>query len=270
MNFRPMTVSELQERMRSLPHLVDNDEPHSWHHRRYSLREQVLQGDMDNFMNWSTMQAAITSGPRWFSEEEWNSLPRKFQVAAQDSMLGNPEPLPFARNSTANYCTLAYHLYQWERETGRRIEDCERIVEFGGGFGGMPVVAIKLGFRGEWWSYDLPEVALIQEWYLTNLHIHGIRYCPVVDESFPSPPEHCDLLIACHSLSEVPPSLQESFLGAVNTDAYLFTYGPRYLYYQNLPAHFRDIALKMADFEWEFLNPFEHRNYAIGWKEREE
>ena len=266
MNSNPMSIVELQKRMRGLPHIVDNDEPHSWHHRRCSLRECVARGDMVNFMNWSTMQAALTSGPRWFSKDEWEALPIDFQTAATDSMLGNPEPLPFARQTTANYCTLAYHLYQWERETGRRVVDCDRIVEFGGGFGGMPVVARALGFVGEWWSYDLPELILIQEWYLSNVGVDGIKFRPVLDGVFGEPPEHCDLLIGCHSLSEVPQDLQTGFLHAVNTDSYLITHGPRYVYYPNLPQHFRTWALGIADFEWEFLNPFEHRNYVIGWR----
>src|SRR5262249_47287211 len=132
---------------------------------------------------------------------------------------------------------LAYHACRFEEVTGRPLDRYGFILEFGGGYGGMCRLVHQLGFRGEYWIYDLPEVTALQRFFLGTIGVHGenedSRGGAVM--TFSDPSQLCAALagrrkaesafIAAWSLSETPISLRHKILPAVSPfDAFLIGY----------------------------------------------
>ena len=58
------------------------------------------------------------------------------------------------------------HLYLLKLATGATVTDFETILEFGAGTGEGADVAARLGFRGAYVLYDLPQMVLLQRYWL--------------------------------------------------------------------------------------------------------
>ena len=80
------------------------------------------------------------------------------------------------------------------------------IIEFGGGYGGMCRLIRKMGFKGKYILYDLPELNLLQEYYLIK---ENCMENTVITNNFSIFNDKYDLLIATWSLSEIPLSIRE-------------------------------------------------------------
>lgn len=213
---RAMTNSELVEIFDSLPPGPDEPPPpHTWPKHRYSFRRHVKNDNINEFLRWSTVSAVMFVGNVYWVHDELMTLkqdpdwPRWYQAILEDSF-GSPERLPWMLETSGNMIHQAYHLFQWEKATGRTVKQLNSIVEFGGGYGAMARLVRRLGFRGEYIIYDLPELAALQAFYLSNVKIPAL--IRVTDENtFPDPPD-ADLLIACYSLSEISKEMCNAFL----------------------------------------------------------
>jgi hypothetical protein len=139
------------------------------------------------------------------------------------------EDLMDGTNLSLNLIHQYYHLFQWQRETGDRIADLDRIVEYGGGYGAMALVAYRAGFRGEYHIFDGPEFSLLQEFYLSRVLSEG-DFSMV---KWNSRVRATDLLIAAYSLSEVSVSERTKFLTKIGAMSYLLLYTKRFEDYDN-------------------------------------
>ena len=126
-----------------------------------------------------------------------------------------------------NLIHQAYHISQWEDATGRRIEDCWTILEFGGGYGAIALVIQPLGFKGKYAIFDSPEFSLLQQFYLANAGVDGVSFNKASTDKV-------DLLIACYSLSEVDEEFRNELLLAHPARSYLFLYSDRFAEYDNI------------------------------------
>jgi len=151
----------------------------------------------------------------------------------------------------------AHHLKRWEDVTGQRIENLKRIVEFGGGFGALALLAHRIGFKGEYFIYDLPEFALLQRWYLAR---HGIEVIHRLNRTVID----ADLFVALYSISETPIEFRDVFMRSVITKSYLFLYSPQFAEYDN-SAWFARIMADRPEVDWS-VNAFPGRPdwYLIG------
>jgi hypothetical protein len=118
---------------------------------------------------------------------------------------------------SANLIHQAYHLMRWQEWTGLQIADMQTIAEIGGGYGAMALVARRLGFRGTYTIYDLPEFSLLQEYFLGNLGAQKVTWNPKGKKK-------ADLLIACYSLSEMRYEESDAFLARLDSRGYLILY----------------------------------------------
>lgn len=84
------------------------------------------------------------------------------------------------------------------------LSGLKRIVEIGAGAGEMADVVRKLGFEGEYVTYDFPELLQIQKWFHDKLGHTNNTYVSDVNELQPA-----DLVIATWSLTEMPLELRE-------------------------------------------------------------
>jgi hypothetical protein len=184
-------------------------------------------------------------------------LPRHYIPAIKDPGLGSPEL--YDGYTSGNMIHQAYHLSLWELMTGRSVKNMRRIVEFGGGYGTMALVCHRLGFRGDYQIIDLPEFSLLQQWYLTNT-LPDISRIAWTDE-----PATCDLLIASHSLSEVPLPLRGKILSDMAADSYLFVYHCEHDGVDNL-GYFAGFAEGKPAYSWSHWSTLHLPNqwYSMG------
>lgn len=202
-----MTFDELQARFAGLSPLPPTQQLDTWGKHRRSLRNHVATSTtMDDFLRWSTVVATMFRGDCPEVRAEWEALAaadlERWTRATQDPGVGGAERLPYAPHTTGNLVHQAYHLYQWEKATGRRVDSLESIVEFGGGYGAMALVCKQLGvspgYRRRYTIYDLPEFSLLQRYYLDVCGVENVE-CTTIDMPF-----WACLYIACYSLSETP------------------------------------------------------------------
>jgi hypothetical protein len=162
---------------------------------------------------------------------------------------GNPKRLSFAPYTSGNLVHQAYHIKKWQNATGLQVKDLTRIAEFGGGYGASVYIARQLGFTGEYWLFDLPEVSLLQQYYLSNVDVRGVLYSSLQNGGFWMPDSNIDLLIACWSLSEAPVSVRDEFLSDVNSFYYLFAFQDTWHEINN-NSYFKSYCNKRSDLTW--------------------
>lgn len=188
------------------------------------LRELALTADPRAFQRWDVIVArmACTSSPETPIElaalrahPEWES---RWYPALQNVSAGRPSAYDGLPSSSEILIQTVHHVLQLERLSGRRVDEWEVIVEFGGGFGGLCRVMHALGFSGRYMLFDLPPFVLLQRYYLEQVGIMGAGSDRVCATSELAELEACvaelepDVLAAfwaTWSLSETPLTLRE-------------------------------------------------------------
>ena len=221
-----------------------------WDGLRRELRQQLRAGDPAEFLHWPPVRRAMgmRSHRRTVSglahlraRPDWR---RRWQSAVRETTLGHPRPLPRCPWSSANLIFQAYHLCRFEEVTGRPLASMPVIVEFGGGYGRLCQLAHDLGFRGTYVSFDLPEVAVLQRFYLRHVGIavseaRGAQWpasgvVTVVDVAeltalLRQRPRAEAAFVAIGSLSEAPLALRDTLLAEVASfDAFLIFYSAQH------------------------------------------
>jgi hypothetical protein len=237
-----------------------------WEGLRRDLRECLRHGDPAEFLRWPPVRKTMVkrSHRRVRPElEHLRSRPdwsRRWRSALRETTLGGPRPLPRWPWSSANLIYQAYHLCRFEEVTGRSIAAMRTILEFGGGYGRLCQLAHDLGFSGTYVIFDLPEVSVLQRFYLRHV---GIPVSPARPDGWPAAgavtvADLGDLLtllrarpagdaafVAIGSLSESPLPLREALRPALEEfDAFLMLYAATHdgidnsAYFADWPARF--------------------------------
>lgn len=180
------------------------------------LIQHIGRGEIATFLEWSVVKAVMFVGPCGVVDNE------QAEMLSSDPMrwVIGPE---YGGYPNSNLIHQAYHLYQWERQTGRRVSDLSRIVEIGGGYGAMVRVCRQLGFTGEYVIHDLPVMTDLQHYYLKQTQTDATLYSNIDSV-------YSDLLIALFSLSEMDDDTQSGYLNTLN-------YGHFLLGLNNAPWH---------------------------------
>lgn len=185
-----------------------------WHCR--DLRRCIEEKDLTTFLSWPVIRKTMFVGDSLIVKDELEALRNspngwdRWDWAIREDDFGMPERLPWMKETSGNMIHQAYHLSRWEETVGTLVGDLDSIVEFGGGYGAMARLVHRLGFRGRYMIYDLPEFSALQDFYLSGIGIPAMLKT-TGDDIFPDPLD-ADLLIACFSLGEVSPRLRDAFL----------------------------------------------------------
>lgn len=195
----------------------------TWTDYQASLRQHLDRDDISDFLQWSTIQATMFVGNAPYIEYEYDCLlgskqSRQWVKVIKETWIGNPTP--FNDYTSGNLIHQAYHLKQWLDRTQQRLSQMSSIVEIGAGYGAMALLCYRLGFRGLYAIYDLPELQQIQQFYLAGLGNIVWLGQSTLRTAFLE--RLCDLLIASHSLSEMPIIEREKYLSQVAAKEYLF------------------------------------------------
>lgn len=216
-----MTDNELLAEFQRLPPVENTGD--FWEARRATIRQHVLLKDPRTFLQWSDVEATMFVGDAPYVHEEirllkqWHGWPH---CVVEDNFPVKRLPGKLWWTS-GNLIHQAYHLLTWEVKTGWLVERQKRIVEIGGGYGALAKVTRRLGFTGTYVIYDLPEMTLLQRYYLSQCGIEDVDCRSIL----PAQPEDYDLFIGLWSLSEMAESLQDMYLNHLRSRRYLLALG---------------------------------------------
>lgn len=231
----------------------------NWTDYRQSIRWHLEHNSLDDFLQWSTIQATMFVGNAPYIDFEYDCLlgcsnHHAWTKAIKENWLG--KPTPFNEHTSGNLIHQAYHLKQWLDRTKQKLGEMSSIVEIGAGYGAMALICRRLGFHGAYYIVDLPELIQIQQHYLGR---NGIMAQWDLSE------KPCDLLIASHSLGEMPIEEREQLLSQVVAKEYLFVSSYEYEGVNN-QAWFQQFAGSRLGIDWLFYpHPFyENAFYLVG------
>lgn len=150
-----------------------------------------------------------------------------YKNAAQDPIVGCTESdlytflAPFLNdNATATRIQHLAHLLLCGY-TPDVLSRMSTIVELGSGIGEMPDIIYKLGFRGKYYIFDLPEIGQLQSWYHQQLGHTQITHTSDVQAL----PTNADLCIATWSFTEMPLVLRAQLMQQIGkTEQWLIAY----------------------------------------------
>lgn len=188
-----------------------------WSDNQHALRQHLKHDKLSDFLRWSTIEKTMFVGDVGFIHKEYDYLCTAYKYnhlvrLIKETSVGNPKTL--YGWTSGNLIHQLYHLQQWLDRSKQDISQLSTIFEIGAGYGAMALVCKRLGFKGQYYIEDLPELKQVQGYYLHNtIGLDNIIW---------RVPEKCDLLIACHSLGEMAVSEREALLAGVVADGYLF------------------------------------------------
>jgi len=242
-----------------------------WDGLRAELRERLRHGDPDEFLRWPPVRRTMVmrshrrAAPELAhlrARPDWQS---RWRSAIRETTLGRPHPLTRYPWSSANLVYHAYHLCRFEEATGRSLAGMRTIVEFGGGYGRLCHLVHDLGFSGTYVIFDLPEVAVLQRFYLRHV---GIAVSEARNGALPergavtvvdpadlraclrSRPRGEAAFVGIGSLSEAPLALRDAlFVEVATLDAFLFFYAAQHDGVDN-HAYFARWRAALPDHAW--------------------
>jgi hypothetical protein len=217
----------LAAEMSRLPEPPNDSRPPLWNAWRHQLWQLAQQDEPNNFMKWPPIYHCMLQD-HWPDSIDAEYQYLKDKISVPYSLVGN------TLSSWRNLIHQTYHILRWQEETGQSVADMQSIYEFGGGYGAMALVCNRLGFKGKYYIYDLPEFALLQQWYLGECGVNNVEW---VDSSAYG---DADLLIACYSLSETDFAERDHILQAWQANSYLFLYSNKFEEYDNI-EYFRGL-----------------------------
>lgn len=243
----------LAQEMAKRPEPPNNSHPPLWDYWRHDLWSRAQTDAPEDFYKWPCVYHTMLVEHWW---------PKPMDVEVEYVIEKYPLSLDFA--STPGCLTVGhnefhqlYHLLRWQETTGNRIADMRSICEFGGGYGAMALACHRLGFKGDYYIYDLPEFCLLQQWYLEQNNITVRHSCEIV-------PIDVDLLIACYSMSETDYAERDEFFNKVRANNYLLLYSNWFEKFDNID-YFQQL---------KFGNHWQHSHvdhlppeswYSFGW-----
>lgn len=123
----------------------------------------------------------------------------------------------------------AHHVLTYLVNSGKNLNDFDQIVEFGPGIGETARLICDLGFKGDYYLYDLPEVCRISSYYnRKNKNVKTASSFYEIDSTKKT------LFISTWAISEVPFLLRYDVFTHFKYADYLLIYQHKVFEYDNL------------------------------------
>jgi len=255
-----MNTQQLRQKINELP---PHPQGHAfWQNHCKQLRWELLNKDPEDFMFFESIKQTMFVDQAEYTFDEYNEMTSNIcMTSLNDNDIFSSQRQHSHPTTTGNTIHHRYHLYQFEDLANKRLSNFSSIVELGGGYGNMARLAYKLGFQGRYNIIDLPEFALLQDYYLSHHDITAQH----------SPYTECDLFIATWSLSEIPLEQRKPY-EHINAKNFLIAFGQTYADINNI-AWFSEFANNHSDHNWAvYEHPYLKNNnyYMIGSNGREQ
>lgn len=262
-----------------------------WANNMNDFRLQILKNDPRDFLQWELIRHIMFIGNPKYIKHEITELKKDINFtsvwseAIEESEIGLPTKYPDLEKSSGNLIHHAYHLLNIEKEMNLPPGDTDIVFEFGGGYGSMCRLFMKLGFKGKYIIFDLPAFSALQRYYLKSLGYKilkledyykadsGILCLSEIEELntalYNSNLEKNSLFLATWSISETPINFRNKIMEIVLKFNYLFiAYQKQFNEMDNL-IYFNNFKLKNSNYDWSSVNlshiPGEHY-YLFGQK----
>ena len=217
-----MNKQDIAQALLKISHTPCHNE---WQRHRYNLTRDFLQRDPEDFMDFQAIKETMFVGNAEYTFEQYKEMRDAItldSIMDRDIFSQNHQHPAYA--TTGNTIHHRYHLFMLDKLCACKAEDCNSILELGGGYGNMARIIWKMGFTGEYSIVDLPEFIVLQDYYLSH---HGILVNWQADLA-----RHYDLFIATWSLSEIPLEDRAPY-EKLDVDYFLLAYGPNYAEIKN-------------------------------------
>lgn len=199
-------------------HPIDND---FWSQIRLNIKQHLNTYGPKLFYTWHPIKFTMLVEKADYIEIEQKyilSSPNEYEIR---NILSREQPELI--NNTIHHL---YSIQKWLDKTNVKLEELNHIVEFGGGFGSTCRLIYELGFKGDYYIYDFPELIEIQKYYLRSkkiqpavLHNKTMPY-----NEIPKLCNNIDLFIAQWSLSEANAEDREKVLNFLQSQHFLVAY----------------------------------------------
>lgn len=259
----------------------------SWSLFKKKLKLYVTYLDPRNFLQWEFIRLTMVmhETPDICLNEMKKSIDweNKWRDALIEEPFGGPTLHPVLEESSGTTVVHAWHLFNLKKHTNIDFDKLDCVIEFGGGYGNMCKLLRKLGFKGDYIIYDLPEFLALQRFYLQGIGLHvadGIRSTASINgenilvsdigdfKSVLGKKKYNNtLFIATWSLSESPMELRATFLPLVaECDFFLYGYQKKFDNLDNV-RFFDEYKEKNSGIVWEnkYLD-FWSGYYLLGYK----
>ena len=259
-----MNRQQFNDAMMQLSEPPDDTRPPFWDYWRHDLWMRGLSDDPREFEKWPCIyHTMLVNHWKPYIKLQYERIKHKPRLIAETHLPAYPldrfEQTPYS----LNLIHQAHHLAMLLDKTGTQIRRNKAIIEFGGGYGAMALLIRRLGMADNYYIIDLPEFALLQQFYLSQM---GVSERVTWNDA----PSRCDIFIAAFSLSEVPVVRRDDILDAHKARRYLFLYSDKFggenniAYFQrHLPAHMPEVHFEHVSCD-DFLPPGSF--YTIGWR----
>lgn len=243
-------------------------QPPHWEYWRNQLWHLAQTQPAESFLSWPCIYHTMANR-HWPQVVQWelDTMLNSGKLPA-----GIEAPIlrdPYAFTQEQNNIRQMYHLFKWEQVTGKKVADLESIVEIGGGYGACALMARRMGFKGRYMIFDLPEFSLLQQWYLDAAGVTGVEFITELPEKVAYPKRLVDLLIGIYSLSEMPIALRKIISTKLTAKSYLFLYSGNWVNHDNRKYFQNDFSGVHDTLQWHHEEAIHHidRNnfYSIGW-----
>jgi hypothetical protein len=261
---------ELRDSIAAIPALSttppDSPAAADWLNNRRRLRELLSIGDPRRFLEWDVIHKTMFVGSPPHVQAEllelktsshWSS---RWKSVLREDAAGCPRRCRWRFNSSGNLIHHAYHLLRCEPLLGRTIDQFDKIIEFGGGYGSFCRLAWRLGFRGRYVIFDLPEFLSLQKYFLQSVGVPiaqnpGSSGATFISDLNQSTEEAVGggLFVGCWSISETPLDFRKQVLASVNalTD-YLIGYQNQFQEVDNI-GFFSSWSTAYSKLKWQEL-----------------
>jgi hypothetical protein len=219
----------------------------------WSEMRQRLRGysDWGTFKNWDLVRSLpLYSSNEYFADyrdgvlELFSTLSleqqRVWKGALKEPFLGHTE-LSYLEaqrfvdfggdkvETSAFVLRFAYIVLMFQQMSGRNILDYEQIVEFGGGVGELARFVRDIGFVGDYYIYDLPEMGVISQFYnmLLRKDIKHVTHYSVI------PNNKRTLFVGAWSFSEIPFDYRKEIANHFNGKDFLIVFQSSIWEYDN-------------------------------------
>lgn len=178
----------------------------------------------------------------------------RWRDALVESRIGRPLRHPRMLKSSGNLISKVYEVARFE-DLADEITGFSSIIEIGGGYGATRRLMARLGFRGRYVMFDLPEMLCLARYYLrenasmgATSFISDVRSLGDLMEELPHP----QLVIATWSLSEMPLDLRaelEEIGLSRSPDGFLMGYQTSFRNLDNR-SYFGGFMQQRSDLRW--------------------
>jgi putative sugar O-methyltransferase len=243
----------------------------AWENYRKRLREDILKKDPRNFTNWKIIRETMFCIP---STQEYKSLMNSknrtlWKEVIEESKIGNPKPYYLMKKSSGNIIHQAYHIQQLNNYSDINLSKINTIVEIGGGYGSMCRLIHRLGFKGTYIIFDLPEFLELQKFYLrlNNIPKEKIFYFSDYKKIKKiTNSKQIDLFIGLWSFSECPLELRSEILEYLKKSDYvLLAYQDIFRNINNI-KYFKELKKYFNNYDWynQEISHIKNNYYLIG------